>query len=1042
MNILEVVRAGAGSGKTTDLCQSVAEAVARGLDPARILATTFTKRAAAELKGRIQARLLAASDRRAEAHQHARRLELAAIGTVHSVAHQLLTRYAIEMGLSPRLEVIAESARERALRELLATIPTSSWQPLVEFAERLGINDLRSRILNLLAAKRENRIGDSDLIEQIAASADRVCKLLAPSGVDTVETPISQLYDLAEQALTNINALNDTQKNTNTARQRLSQLKSRQIPYWGSYLEAIRISAGKTSGADAMLDTLRNHASQVRQNPKLHDDLRHFSNLLAEETIRLELEYRVYKAERGLADFTDLEIMFLDLLENKGLAAYLAADFDLVLVDEFQDTNPLQLAIFQRLRDFSSRSRWVGDPKQAIYGFRGTDPELVNRIWDNAPNADRRELPDNHRSQRGLVQLVGTLFHPVFGDDARQEPQKPAVPRGVERWIFDTKNQQDDAIALACGVAELHREGTRFGDIVVMERTNRLLSSLSAAFDVMGIPYLLESPGLMDTREAALLLAGLGLVLDRGDSLAAATVLHFLSDAQQGTPSWIGERLQALHDAQNDTTDDSSFHIPWKCDSRLSRIESIDRTLSSPTLAVHQVIEALNLPVLVQKWGDPGQRCSNIDSFLQHTREYEEMAFDTGQGATLAGLILYLEQLATDQRDYRYPPQGHDAVTLLTYHSAKGLEWPIVVLSGLDSKHSPDMWSPAVSGGGQADADPLKGRILRSWTWPFGETQGQFGRLRTGSDLEKDALLSPEGQDRAAREAEESLRLLYVGCTRAREKLILAHRDGRYSWLSRLDGVDSLLDPQLSEGEHELDGIDTSFVVRRLNAAMADECRVQRKVRERWLSMRSDPNPVEFTVRFHSPSKELADQFDVVPQIQELPGPSYFPSGAEEHQCVGIGNAVHSYLAALPSVRSLCDEDKNRVAGRCLSGYSVTGLLAPAVLVLVGRRFCGWVEENYPKAQWHTEVVVTAPRATGGQWSGIADLLLQLPDGDIIVIDHKSAPIRREQCLVKAAAFAPQLHAYQEAITAASENVLSTCIHFPMAGVIATLTEG
>ena len=232
-------------------------------------------------------------------------------------------------------------------------------------------------------------------------------------------------------------------------------------------------------------------------------------------------------------DFTDLEILFLELLENESLSAHLAADFDLVLVDEFQDTNPLQLAIFQRLRHFSPRSRWVGDPKQAIYGFRDTAPELVNNIWDNAPSADREKLPNNHRSQAGLVQLVGILFAPVLGDDARQEPQKPAIPRGVERWIFDAKKQADDAVSLACGVAKLHAEGTRFGDIVILERTNRLLLTLANAFDALGIPYLLESPGLLDTREAALVMAGLGLVTDRSDSLAAATVLHLLGDSQQ-----------------------------------------------------------------------------------------------------------------------------------------------------------------------------------------------------------------------------------------------------------------------------------------------------------------------------------------------------------------------------------------------------------------------------------------------------------------------------------------------------------------------------
>ena len=193
MPTLELVRAGAGSGKTTDLCRTVADAVKNGLDPARILATTFTKKAAAELKGRIQAQLLAGTDGAASAHRNADRLELAAIGTVHSVAHQLLSRYAIEMGLSPRLEVVTELASEQALSDLLGTIPLSAWQPLADCAERLGINDLHRRILNLLAAKRGNRISDTDFTAHMAASADRVCELLAPDGVAAVTSSISQL---------------------------------------------------------------------------------------------------------------------------------------------------------------------------------------------------------------------------------------------------------------------------------------------------------------------------------------------------------------------------------------------------------------------------------------------------------------------------------------------------------------------------------------------------------------------------------------------------------------------------------------------------------------------------------------------------------------------------------------------------------------------------------------------------------------------------------------------------------------------------------
>lgn len=1040
MQTLELVRAGAGSGKTTDLCQTVANAVSKGLDPARILATTFTKKAAAELKGRIQAQLLTAADGLGTAHRNADRLELAAIGTVHSVAHQLLSRYAIEMGLSPRLEVVTEVASDRALSDLLGSIPLSVRLPLADCAERLGITDLHRRILDLLAAKRGNVISDDDFTTQMSVSADRVCELLAPSGVSGVETPIGQLYDLAGQALTNIDALvNDTQKNTNEARQKLRRLKSKQIPLWGSYLFARGIKAGKRSGADGMLDALRNYASQVRQSPMLQADIKAFSSLLANETIRLESQYTNYKTERGLVDFTDLEALLLQLLQDEALAARLAEDFDLVLVDEFQDTNPLQLAIFQQLRRLSPRNRWVGDPKQAIYGFRNTDPALVDDIWKNAPDATRAELPNNHRSQRGLVQLVGALFEPIFGKDAKQEPKRPAEARGVERWVFDTKNQLGDATALACGIAKLKKEGIRFGDIVVLERTNRLLPPIASALDELGIPYLLESPGLLTTREGAIVLAGLRMVADRSDSLAAATILHLLSDPEQDTPEWVKERLKAVRDTQDRDEEELSpdSYIPWSGDKRFSRIEHINRSLLSPTAIVQQVIESLDLPTLVQRWGDPARRCSNIDSMLQHANEYEEVTLDSGQAATLSGFILYLEQLVADKLDLRYPPQGHDAVTLMTYHSAKGLEWPVVVLSGLNYDRKVNMWSPVVTGGGEGDESPLKGRILRSWTWPFGKTDGSFGDLRTGSDLEDDALLSPEGQARTVRETDENLRLLYVGCTRARQKLVFAHRDDKYTWLAQLDSVDSLLDYSLGEGEHELDGIDTTLVVRRLNSGMSDDCRFTAKQQERWLALTGNPNPPEFAARFYSPSQAPKGPGDAKFETEDLPGPSHFPTGAGEDQFAAIGDAVHSYFAALPSIRSLTENEKVAVAERCLSAFSVTGILSPAVLVSSGECFHEWVEKNYPGAQWHVEIAASGSRAAGGNWNGTIDLVLQLPSGGVVVIDHKSAPIRRQHCATKIAQFSGQLAAYREVLTATGQTVESEWIHFPLAGVVA-----
>ena len=115
----------------------------------------------------------------------------------------------------------------------------------------------------------------------------------------------------------------------------------------------------------------------------------------------------------------------------------------------------------------------------------------------------------------------------------------------------------------------------------------------------------------------------------------------------------------------------------------------------------------------------------------------------------------------------------------------------------------------------------------------------------------------------------------------------------------------------------------------------------------------------------------------------------------------------------------------------------IHGILAPSVLVSSGEQFRQWVEKNYPGAQWHVEIAASGPRAAVGDWIGTIDLVLQLPSGEVVVIDHKSAPIRRQHCAAKAAQFADQLAAYHEVLTATGQTVESEWIHFPLAGVVA-----
>lgn len=1031
--VLEVVRAGAGSGKTTDLCAVVADAVEGGLDPARILATTFTRKAAVQLKGRVQARLLeSAIDDPQTAHVRADRLELAAIGTVHSVAHQLITRHAITMGLSPELTVLDAEGSDRALGNLLGEA-AEGWDDVYEVAERLGLQNIPKLILSLLGLKRGNRVNDADFQAHLSASADRLCQLLATTP-ETSGLSFDRLYDLVSDALRQIEAVtDDTTKKTQEAARKLSRLVARRLHTWQSHVLAGKIETAKKS--NHLLTNLSNETSRVRANPELHNDVRTLAARLATRTVELGDRYLRYKQERGLVDFTDLEVLLLQLLENEELAESLRSDYDLVLVDEFQDTNPLQLAIFQRLREIAPRSRWVGDPKQAIYGFRDADPGLVNKVWEHAKDAERANLPKNYRAQRGLVQLIGEVFQPALGDDARQEPHRAGEPQGVERWVVDARNQTDEALAIGCGIAQLHTEGSAYRDMAILARTNLQVSQIASSLDELGIPYLLESPGLLATREGALVLAGLRLVADRGDSLAAATLLHLLDDPNVDTPAWFGERLTEVKNNSASEEEEERYREPWKHDARLSPLERIDARTLPPKVTMQRVMDAVRVSELVAKWGDPSRRSGHLDSLLAHAAEYERLAVDEGRASTLTGLILYLEGLAAEEADLRHAPLGHDAVTLLTYHTAKGLEWPVVVLTGLDYSRGADMWSPTVVGDAMDPEDPLEDRSVRFWSWPFGVSDGAYGRRVSGSGLQQDTLNSAEGLAKTQSEAEEATRLLYVGFSRARNKLVLAHRNGKSDWLDQLPDVERLLPRKLTVGEHPIVGVDTTLVVRALDASLVDACKVSRREQETWFAAASAESVTEHVERYHWPSEEqesIETTFETV-VISEHPS---FPAGATESDYAAIGEAVHAYFAALPSLVEADQEAKCLVATRCLEGFGVGQLVTSDVLVQQGEVFRDWVAKQYPNAVWHCELPVSAPRASGGQWIGSIDLVLETSDGEAIVVDHKSAPIRQGQCAAKAQTYSGQLQAYADILTGLGMRVARVAVHFPLAGVV------
>lgn len=1028
MTNVTLFQAGAGSGKTYTICQEIGKRIKAGQKPHRLLATTFTRKAAAELKTRIQVSIL--KDDTIPMHERvalAEDLDRSLVGTVHSIGYQLLQRYSYRVGLGADMEPLEEKAEEGHMRRLLAELPSEPWNQLSAIARRLGQSDVAQLALDILEQKRVNQIPDSEFRDQLVAGGERLLQIMAHAGPDATCPSFDQFYEECARTLAALERVTDETDKTGKVRDALREVVHVQSHEWKDWAGVAALEAGKASAPT--LELLKATARRARLHPALHGDIRAFLRGLAEGVLALATAYQSYKSQRGLVDFTDLEERLLLLLENEAVRRDLAAAIDLIVVDEFQDTNPIQLAIFQRFAELAPECLWVGDKKQAIYGFRGADARLMEDVLDTVTLENRRRLDTNWRSRKGLVEFANAVFAPTFGPDAALKPSPPRDgeapdPGTVERWVLKGDNKDEQQSALVRGIQELQAEGVRLGEIAILVRKNDEARGVGVHLRDHGVPVVVEVPGLLATREGMAASAGIQLVADRNDSLAAATLLHILGDANEETPSWLVKQLEARA-----ATDDDA---PWRGHPVLDRIRAIPAGGMAPSAVVAQVVQVLRLPEQNAKWGDVPRRNTNLDALLTLGLTYEEQTVQEGKAPTLTGLVSWMKQLERDEADSLPLPVGLDAVTVMTLHKSKGLEWPTVILLLQGKERGADPWQINVSGGLARAGKPLQGRTMRLWPFPFGAT-AFGGRAKDGTGLHDAVMAEPEGVAVKQAMDAENLRILYVGFTRAKDRLVLAHGPKGHPWFNMLGQLDGLAPVGDTTPPQPMNGTDAAYARRGL--APQDAMTQMPAGEVLWLKYPPGAGTTPGAPRVSNPSKATGTAA-VTLSAEALPGTYKFPTSKTDLRDV-LGDAVHTYLGALPAMRGQTPEAKERIAVDCLTRWSMAGVVNPTDLVSAGNRLEEWIEARYPGSTWLTEVPVDAPRAAGGQWVGIIDLLLLTQKGTAVIVDHKSWQGDAGGVTVKAREFGPQLAAYSEALRACGSKVEACWIHFPLAGMMA-----
>jgi ATP-dependent exoDNAse (exonuclease V) beta subunit len=347
------ISAGAGSGKTHRLTELLYQELNEGeVRPSGVIATTFTKKAATELRERVREHLLKQGNfRLASAMGQAR------IGTVNSICGQLIARFAFEAGISTDQQVIEEVQAGVILGKAIdAVLDGPGMSQLQTTARRLGLEeDWKEALQSLVNQVRSNDIPLAKVGGFAQQNAD---DLLSYFPKPTAQDLDQDLLSAIQTALPAIDAAAQSggKKNTNNylalVRTFADSLKRGTTP-WGEWAKL-----SKESPEASLRDTIESIASlagRVAEHGRLHADMRSYLEQMFNLVAKALKSYQEIKQEMGALDFADQEHELLHLLDQENVAAVLNEELDLLMVDEFQDTSPIQLALFLKLARFAKR---------------------------------------------------------------------------------------------------------------------------------------------------------------------------------------------------------------------------------------------------------------------------------------------------------------------------------------------------------------------------------------------------------------------------------------------------------------------------------------------------------------------------------------------------------------------------------------------------------------------------------------------------------------------------------------------------------------
>ena len=829
------VSAGAGSGKTRVLVERFLYILRRSLERKQhlgagdILAITFTKKAAAEMKERVRRSMdkLLAEDQLNQAfwRQQLQELERAQITTIHSLCHRILKENPVEAGIDPSFQVADEFEGEKFLTDCLKKYLQNALQheksPVQQLTAAYGVFGTMQQLQSLLPC-----------LEEVAACEDVAAPYRESAGqeqqlIDEMSGLLSELMERRGEVKSGVQheQLQLLAENFADVQQGLHQ-EPVDLTAYNAYVDVLKAN----TKLKELIKEIKNHKELLMLAAADKAALP-----LAQCWQAVAADFAAYlrqaRQEADFLSFDDLENYALTLLqEHPQLCARYQQKYRYLMVDEFQDTNEKQKQLVyllcggdaQHLR--GDKLFIVGDPKQSIYRFRGADVSVFAKVRRDIRGSGGVEitLSDNFRTSDTILGACNEVFAHLLGEDRKADiffealtphnfsEVKPELLQLNYSREEENSKRQLEAAAVAVKMTELHAAGIPYGEMAVLLSAMTHCETLTAALAQRQIPFqVVDGKGFYERQEVLDLLNLCAALHNKHREIELAGVLRSpyfgLHDAtitalflQSRPSSCLWDCLQQAQDAP---------YIQAQQRPLLARAAKILREL-------RQAASLYGLPELWQCIWDKLRieavmsLQENGAALLANVKKLRQIAeaYSAGRQGTLSSWLDYTAELiAAGARETAANLTASDAVTIMTIHKSKGLEFGTVFLPMLDARRQSDTaeikFQPQLGLGIKA---PLPDGILTE--------SSVLHRLKeTDKQLEQD----------------ERKRQLYVAMTRAKNHLVMSgaccaeKTSAADSWLNSLKQL-------LGEGDFVTNTIVSSSELTLLPAGAGSKMQLRR----------------------------------------------------------------------------------------------------------------------------------------------------------------------------------------------------------------------